>query len=128
MASLFGFTAPLTIRLRKILQAAWNQGPKWDKPLLLDNIQDFSSFREEFPAFKDVEILGNYFLDKSISSIDLHTFTEASEYDLSAGSYMRIGYADRSISVKFVMGKALEAPIKRMTIPNLELQAALYGA
>ena len=131
MASLFdplGFIAPLTIRLRKVLQAAWNHGPKWDKPLLLDNIQDFSSLREEIPAFKDIEIPRNYFLDKTISSIELHTFTDASEYALSAVSYMRIEYSDRSISVKFVMGKARVAPIKRMTIPNLELQAAVYGA
>ena len=58
LASLFdplGFIAPLTIRLRKVLQAAWNHGPKWDKPLLLDNIQDFSSLREEAPLIKDVQ-------------------------------------------------------------------------
>ena len=131
VASLFdplGFIAPLTIRLRKVLQAAWNHGPKWDKLLLLDNIQDFSSLREEIPAFKDIAIPRNYFLDKTISSIELHTFTDASEYALSAVSYMRIEYSDRSISVKFLMGKARVAPIKRMTIPNLELQAAVYGA
>ena len=130
-ASLFdhlGFIAPLTIRLRKVLQATWNHGPKWDKPLLLDNIQDFSKLREEIPAFKDVEIPRSYFLDKIISSIDLHTFTDASEYALSAVSYMRIEYSDRSISVKYEMGKARVAPIKRMTIPNLEIQAAAYGA
>ena len=130
-ASLFDpleFIAPLTIRLRKFLQATWNHGPKWDKPLLLDNIQDFSKLREELPAFKDVEIPRKFFLDKTISSIELHTFTDASEYAQSAVSYMRIEYSDRSISVKYVMGKARVAPIKRMTIPNLELQAAVCGA
>ena len=130
-ASLFdplGFIAPLTIRLRKLLQATWNHGPKWDKPILLDNIQDFSKLREENPAFKDVEIPRNYFLDKTINSIELHTFTDASEYALSAVSYMRIKYSDRSISVKYVMGKARVTPIKWMTIPNLELQAAVYRA
>ena len=54
-----GFIAPLKIRLRKVLQATWNHGPKWDKPLLLDKIQDFSKLREEIPAFKDVEIPRN---------------------------------------------------------------------
>ena len=41
---------------------------------------------------------------------------------------MPIEYSDQSISVKYVMGKARVAPIKRMTIPNLETQAAVYGA
>ena len=63
-----------------------------------------------------------------MSSIELHTFTDASEYALSAVSYMRFEYSDRSISVKYIMGRARAAPIKRMTIPNLELQAAVYGA
>ena len=49
VASVFdelGFIAPLTIRLRKILQAAWSQGPKWDKPLV-QNFPDFFSLTEE---------------------------------------------------------------------------------
>ena len=131
VASLFdplGFIEPLTIRLRKVLQAAWNHGPKWDKPLLLNNIQDFSSLREEIPALKEIEIPRNCFLDKTISSIKLLTLTDASEYALSAVSYMRIEYSDRSISVKFVIGKARVAPLKTMTISNLELQATVYGA
>ena len=41
---------------------------------------------------------------------------------------MRIVCSDRSFSVNFVMGKCRVAPIKKMTIPNLELQAAVYGA
>ena len=49
VASLFdplGFIAPLTIRMRKVLQAAWNHGPKWDKPLLVQNFPDFVSLRD----------------------------------------------------------------------------------
>ena len=123
-----GFIAPLTVRLGKMLQAAWNQGPKCDKPLLLDNIQDFSRLREEVPAFKDVKIPGNYFLDETVSSNEFHTFTDASEYALSAVSYMRMEYSDRSISVEIAMGRSRVALIKKMTIPNLEFQAAVYGA
>ena len=60
--------------------------------------------------------------------IELHTSTNASELALSAVSYLRIEQIDESVSVAFVIGKARVAPIKRMTIPNLELQAAVYGA
>ena len=123
-----GFIALLTIRIQKFLQAAWNHGPKWDEPLSLDTIQVFRSLREEIPAFEDVETPRNCFLDKTVNSIELHTFTDASEYAVSAVSYMRIEYSDRLTSVKFVMVKARVAPIKRMIIPKHELQAAVYGA
>ena len=131
VASLFdplGFIAPLTIRLRKVLQAAWNHGPKWDKPLLVQNFPDFVSLRDEIPKFKDLQIHRNYFLNKPIRSVQLHTFTDASEFALSAVCYNRVEYSDQSIAVRFVIGKARVAPLKKMTIPNLELQAAVYGA
>ena len=94
----------------------------------MDNIQDFSRLREESPASKDVEISRNSFLEKTVSSIELHTFTEASEYALFAVSYFRKEYSHRPVSINFVMGKARVAPIKKMTIPNLQLEAAVYGA
>ena len=131
VASLFdplGFIAPLTIRLRKVLQDARNQGPKWDKPLLVQNFPDFVSLRDEVPNFKDLQIPRNYFLDKPIRSVQLHTFTDASEFALSAVCYIRVEYSDQSIAVRFVIGKARVGPLKKMTIPNLELQAAVYRA
>ena len=127
VASLFdplGFIAPLTIRLRKVLQAAWNQGPKWDKPLLAQNFPDFVSLREEIPNFKDLQIPRNYLLDKPVRSVQLHTFTDASEFALSAVCHIKVEYFEQSIAHRFVIGKARVAP-QKMTIPNLELQAAV---
>ena len=131
VASLFDpldFLAPLSIRLRKVLQIAWNHGPKWDKPLLVQNFPNFVSLRDEIPKIKDLEIPRNYFLDKPIWSVQLHTFTDASEFALLAVCYIRVEYSDQSIAVRFVIGKARVAPLKKMIIPNLELQAAVYGA
>ena len=72
VASLFdplGFIAPLTIRRRKVLQTAWNQGPTWDKPLLVQNFPDFFSLRDEIPNFKDLQIPRKYFLGKPIRPV-----------------------------------------------------------
>ena len=131
VASIFdplGIIAPFTIRFRKVLQAAWNHGPKWDKPLQLDENSDFENLKKELSSFKDVHLPRKLLNEIPISSIELHTFTDASELVLSAVSYLRIEHIDESVSVAFVIGKARVAPIKRMTIPNLELQAAVYGA
>ncbi|XP_075252273.1 uncharacterized protein LOC142344459 [Convolutriloba macropyga] len=77
---------------------------------------------------KDVHLPRKLFNEIPISLIELHTFTDASELVLSAVSYLRIEHIGESVSVAFVIGKARVAPLKRMTIPNLELRAAVYGA
>ncbi|XP_075248457.1 uncharacterized protein LOC142341415 [Convolutriloba macropyga] len=76
---------------------------------------------------RDVHLSRKLLNEIPISSVELHTLTKASELALSAVS-LRIEHIDDSVSVAFVIGKARVAPIKRMTIPNLELQAAVYGA
>ena len=49
-------------------------------------------------------------------------------YQLSAVCYIRVDHIDESISVAFVISKASVAPKKWITIPKLELHAAVYGA
>ena len=94
----------------------------------MDEKSDFENLKNELSFFQDVHFPRKLLNETPISSIELHTFTDASELTLSAVSYLRIEQIDESVSVAFVIGKARVAPIKRMTIPNLELQAAVYGA
>ncbi|XP_075263453.1 uncharacterized protein LOC142355053, partial [Convolutriloba macropyga] len=122
-----GIIAPFT-RFRKILQIALNYGPKWSKPIQLDEKSVFENLKKELAFFEDVHLPRKLLNEKPISSIELHTFTDASELALSAVSYLRIEHIDESVSAAFVIGKPRVAPIKRMTVPNLELQGAVYGA
>ena len=123
-----GITAPLTIRLRQCLQLVWKLNPQWDKEIDTSSLPQLQQWIDETEGFKDVKIPRQYFADKARRSIELHIFSDASEIALATVAYLRIVYTDDSIDVKFIMGKAKVAPIKRMTIPNLELQAATNGA
>ena len=43
-------------------------------------------------------------------------------------SVISVECSDQTIAFGFVIGKAQITPLRKMTIPNLELQAAVYGA
>ena len=58
----------------------------------------------------------------------MHTFCDASDKAYAAVSYIRAVYNDGSVTVKIVASKSLVAPLKPLSIPRLELQAALIGA
>ncbi|KZS03971.1 Uncharacterized protein APZ42_033167 [Daphnia magna] len=57
----------------------------------------------------------------------LHVFTDASIKGFEAVAYFRFIFEDQSINVSFVMAKTHVTPVKGLTIPRLELQAAVEG-
>ena len=124
-----GITMPLTIRLRQSLQLAWSNGPQWDKPLNMEHLTDLNDWIDKRSPFNDICLPRTYFKPETkILETQLHVFSDASELALASVAYLRIRYDDDTTELKFVIGKARVAPISRMTIPNLELQAATNGA
>ncbi|XP_075248397.1 uncharacterized protein LOC142341355 [Convolutriloba macropyga] len=58
----------------------------------------------------------------------LHTFTDASMSAIAAIVYVRTTNADGSSTSRYVISKTKVAPIKQLSIPKLELEAATLGA
>lgn len=61
------------------------------------------------------------------SEITLHLFVDASQDAYACGVYIRVEW-QQQVYVKLIAGKARVSPIKHMTIPKLELNAAVIGA
>ena len=57
----------------------------------------------------------------------VHTFVDASEQACAAVSYLRQEYDDGDVSVIFVAAKPSIALLKVITVPRLELVAAVIG-
>lgn len=57
----------------------------------------------------------------------LHNFADASDQGYGTVSYMRLVNTNNNVHVTFVMGKGRVAPIKGITIPRLELAAAVLA-
>lgn len=59
--------------------------------------------------------------------MQLHIFSDASEIEYGALSYLRVKYLDDTTHCSFVMGKVRKAPVKFTNILRLELQAAVLS-
>ena len=65
--------------------------------------------------------------DAEVTSVSIHTFTDASEKAYSAAVYARYDYRDESVSTQLIAAKTRLAPLKAISIPRLELMGALIG-
>ena len=62
--------------------------------------------------------------ENGCSNLSLHIFTDASEESMCIVAYLK---DEASLRLTYVIGKGCVALIRHMTIPKLELQAAVYG-
>jgi hypothetical protein len=60
-------------------------------------------------------------------TIEFHLFCDANDLAYSASAYLRITDEQGGVHCNFVMGKCRNSPIKRPTIPRLELLASVMA-
>ncbi|XP_035220777.1 uncharacterized protein LOC118193755 [Stegodyphus dumicola] len=125
-----GFISPFVVAAKMMMQECWQRGYQWDAPLDQELQNRFKTWYNEIPKLKNVEIPRHYFNNLSkgnLSNIQLHCFTDSSQKGYGAVVYLR--YNENELTkTSFVMSKARVAPIKRVTLPRLELLGAVIGA
>ena len=124
-----GLFAPSTIKAKILLQRIWEKGIDWDEAVPPDIYRTYQKWRVELSILSNKIIPRCYFPCCSRDcEIQLHGFSDASEEAYAAVVYLRVQAPDNSIHVSFVMSKTRVAPLKRLTIPRLELCGALLLA
>ena len=123
---ILGWFAPAIIKVKILLQRLWEEGIDWDDPAP-PNIQDiWRRWRDELPCLLCKHIPRYYYpKDVPVVSKSLHGFSDASEDAYSAVVYLRIVDANADVHITLVTSKTKVAPIKRLTIPRLELCGAV---
>lgn len=123
----FGFLGVFMLPAKVLLQELWRSKVGWDDTVP-DAIDDkWQKWRLEIPATSNLRIQRCYspYLTTS-KRVELHVFADASEVAFSAVAYWRIERA-QGHDVAFVTGKTRCAPLKQLSIPRLELQAAVLA-
>ena len=122
---ILGWFAPAIVKVKILLQRLWEAGIDWDDsvPLFIQEI--WERWRSELPALTEKLIPRCYFpKDTHIVSVQLHGFCDASESAYAAVVYLRMVDHNHVVHVSLVMAKSKVAPLKRLTIPRLELCGA----
>ena len=120
-----GWFGPTVIVVKILLQRLWEAGVGWDDPVPEDICDSWKKWRLELPVLSDKLIPRCYFpKDAHVVSLQLHGFCDASEHAYAAVVYARLVDSSQAIHVSLVMAKTKVAPLKRLTIPRLELCGA----
>ena len=121
--------SPLTIMIKMILQQIWKLGKLRDQliPLKLQNVpQKVLNSYFAMPEIRIPRTVNN--LSKNPAT-QLHTLMDASMAAMAFVSYLRTtnnqaGHQQASS----LIGKCKVAPIKQISVPKMELEAAVIGA
>jgi len=119
-----GFLTPVVVVAKILLQSLWILKIDWDQPLSPRVEEEWTNFAiscQDVPKIEFPRWLGT----KSSRTMELHSFCDASLKAMAAVVFSRSIGSDGKISTQFVCSKTKVAPIKRLTIPRLELSGAV---
>ena len=127
-----GLVAPFTVAARLLLKDIWRvTRQQWDDELPQDMVQSFLVWSPDLPKLENIKISRSYF-SGPFDNVELHMFGDSSQDIFSAFAFLRARVTIPTGKIKtelaFDLGKARVAPNKAMTVPKLELQAALLAA
>lgn len=142
---IYGLLAPFTVNAKIIMQTSWKTNLQWDEEIKSTEFEIFSKWIVQLQRLKEIRIPRWYFristdkdntnendsyckINKVCASetLQLHVFCDASPTAYAAVAYWRV-HSNNNVCVSFIASKSRVAPLKPVTIPRLELQAAVLG-
>ncbi|CAG7720249.1 unnamed protein product, partial [Allacma fusca] len=119
--------AHFLVKAKILFQRIWLSKIGWDDSLTTEQNDIWSKWLEELKKIVHVRIPRCYSQSlKTADFCELHTFVDASQEAIAAVSFLRVKTGD-AVELAFVLGRTRVAPTKPMSVPRLELQAAVMG-
>ena len=124
-----GFAAPFTLLAKALLQDLCRKNLGWDDPISDEDHTRWRNWLSELPKLEDLKVnrcfKPTHFGE--VASSQLHHFADASQYAYGAVTYLRLTNSKGDVYCSFVIGKSRLSPLKQLTIPRLELSAAVVA-
>ena len=120
-----GLLSPVTVNVKIFMQSLWLLHLEWDTPLAPSEADYWMRFLSELPALNHIAVPRWLGLQPTSQQRELHGFADASEQAYAAVIYLRVVEPDGTIHTQLVTAKTKVAPLKKISLPRLELCAAV---
>ncbi|XP_046556804.1 uncharacterized protein LOC124266040 [Haliotis rubra] len=122
-----GLLAPFTLTSRILLQNLCRLNINWDDDIGDKMKRKWQAWIEDLKLVSELEIPRCYKPPDfgEVSACDLHMFSDASDAGYGVAAYICITNCQDEIHCALVLGKSRVVPLKKITIPRLELTAAV---
>ncbi|XP_055644163.1 uncharacterized protein LOC129780182 [Toxorhynchites rutilus septentrionalis] len=120
-----GLIAPIIVRAKVLMQQLWMLSLDWDEEIPIEIETKWTKFVNELPY------LANFRIDRYAfeeGDVQLHCFADASDVAYGACLYVRSVGINQEVKVELLTSKSRVAPLKKRSIPRLELCAAQIAA
>lgn len=118
-----GYVAPVTLTAKIMIQRLWASKCGWDSKVPEPIAADWRKFVEGLPMLEKLKI-PRWIGTRPNYQIELHGFSDASELAYGCALYIKVTDEHGSVRVNLVTSRTRVAPIKKQTIPRLELCGA----
>lgn len=123
-----GAGAAVLIKPKIAMQELWQLGLSWDDEVPQEVKRKWMTLFEEMIALNNVQFERCLTPPNASGNSSLVVFCDASRLAFGACAYARWKLSDGQFGARFVAAKSRVAPLKELTIPRLELQAAVVAS
>lgn len=127
-----GFLMPYTTRAKVLVQQLWDKKREWDDPLLPGELLTaWQDWENELQYLDNIRLPRCYVspaMDNAASKREVHIFCDASQRAYGSVGYLRTEDTEGNVEVAFLTARSRVAPKRQLSMPRLELCAALTGA
>ncbi|OXA55097.1 hypothetical protein Fcan01_10291 [Folsomia candida] len=123
-----GYLCPTTLVPKLLLQAACGKNIGWDSEVEENLSKEFRIWWNDSPQLKKIHIPRHAFGNsRTAENLQFHTFCDASSKAYAAVVFVRVDEGG-VVRVHLLQAKARVSPLKKITIPRLELLGCLIGS
>ncbi|GFW16378.1 integrase catalytic domain-containing protein [Trichonephila clavipes] len=119
-----GLIGPIATKAKIFIQELWKIKLDWSEQLPPDAMEEWKNFYQKLSKVNNFKTPRCILLPATIR-IEIHGFSDASERAYAAVVYIKCFNESGQSQTRLLCSKSRVAPLKTLTIPRLELSAAL---